>query len=567
MELYELFDEVDASQVTILEDYQVDTDRIRELTFSRLPAPKRRITHKFLLAAAILTTLVLTALACEEFIRYQNADTMLDDAFGGESVVDATGPFGALPDQIRVPLDLLTAEKVAPYIASVERTAQIGNRSVTVHGHLYDSVTGGGFLYYTLEDPDGLEGDWDTSVLPVQILNCSSYPRILEQSSDTNLEIVEFYARQPGSQDDCLEVQLIRPGENISSEEEFTQEQNTLRLPLRDGGGMDGLIGQGIRVSPIGIHLDRIEEDQSVACLALHFRDGSEYVVFDREQENFSYAVHFPGAVDIGFNRLVDVDSLEAVEIDGQWVKNLSSLTDHQRLRPAFTPGQKSELDTADTLPGDSLTFGEFTLIPETFRYDPQISSGQLHCRIQVPKDHSDLILDDYFLSEQAGLKASQLGHWYVEEENGRELSVTYTFVSLAHESPNLKLWFDGSNADPRLDHSTENLMVFPFEKTDQVPLALADGAILISDTGMRIDYTSLGIQQGSTPKGLTLQFVDGSNLVISDWDQKILDCLWLNTAELRNSDEQILRISFHNPVDHDRIQSVTYAGETYEMP
>ena len=230
MELYELFDEVDASQVPIREDYPIDTARIRDLTLSRLPARKRRIPHKFLLAAAIVTALALSALACEEFIRYQNADTMLEDAFGGESVVDATGPFGALPDQLRVPMDLLTAEKVAPYIASVERTAQIGNRSVTVHGHLYDSVTGGGFLYYTLEDPDGLEGDWHIEALPVQILNCSGYPRILEQASDTKLEVIEFYSRQPGSQDDCLEVQLIRPGENISSEEEFTQEQNTLRF-------------------------------------------------------------------------------------------------------------------------------------------------------------------------------------------------------------------------------------------------------------------------------------------------------------------------------------------------
>ena len=158
MELYELFDEVDASQVAVREDFQIDTARIREMTLRRIPAGKRRIPHKFLLAAAILTTLALTALACGEFIRYRQADTMLEDAFAGDSVVDATGPFGTLPDQIRVPLDLLTAQKVAPYIASVERSAEIGSRTVTVHGHLYDSVTGGGFLYYTLEDPDGLDG-------------------------------------------------------------------------------------------------------------------------------------------------------------------------------------------------------------------------------------------------------------------------------------------------------------------------------------------------------------------------------------------------------------------------
>ena len=34
MELYELFDEVDASQVPIREDYPIDTARIRDLTLS-----------------------------------------------------------------------------------------------------------------------------------------------------------------------------------------------------------------------------------------------------------------------------------------------------------------------------------------------------------------------------------------------------------------------------------------------------------------------------------------------------------------------------------------------------
>ena len=570
MELYELFDEVDASGVPIREDYQVNPARIRDLTLSRLTPPKRRLPHKFLLAAAIIAALALSALASGEFIRYRNADAMLEDAFSGESVVDASGPFGPLPDRLRVPLDLLTAEKVAPYIASVERTARIGDRSVTVHGHLYDSVTGTGFLYYTLEDPAGFGGNWDTS--PLQLRNCAGYPLVLEQSTETSLEIMEFYAVHPGYEDSFLEVQMIRPGENISSEEEFTQEQNILQLPLRDGGGMEGLMGSGVRLSPIGIRLNLaelktpIEPSQPINRLALRFRDGSEYVVFDEDQENFSYSVHFPDAAAqaLGFNRLVDISSVAAVEIDGQTVTDLSALTDSQRLRPAPIPEQNQTLDTADSLPGTALTFGDYTLTPDSFRYDPDIGSGQLHCRIQVPKDHSRLLMDDYFLPEQAGLKVTQLGHWRVDQENDRELTVTYCFVSMDQEGPNLKLWFDGSGADPRLDRSTENLAVFPFEDSHEKPLSLADGAILISETGMRIDYKALGIQQGSTPQNLSLRFTDGKDLILCDWDRKLLDCLWLNTAELRDSEEEILRISFREAIDPGKLQSVTYAGETF---
>ena len=136
--------------------------------------------------------------------------------------------------------------------------------------------------------------------------------------------------------------------------------------------------------------------------------------------------------------------------------------------------------------------------------------------------------------------------------------------MSLRNESPFLKLWFEGSPADPRLNTATENLICLPLTGSSGKLQSMEDGKILVSDLGIRIDYGGLGIRQGDRPKDLKLTFRDGRERVLSCWDQEILEGFWLNGNILRDSPDTILWISFPERMDTENLESLTYAGKTF---
>ena len=104
------------------------------------------------------------------------------------------------------------------------------------------------------------------------------------------------------------------------------KQQGSLVVDLFDGGGMawaaDG--GETVTVSPIGLKIDLdYFGDEYIANapqkLTLHYPDGSSYTVYDEDTllYNRMYALQSGSTLTVSFDRIVDVEELSTVEIDG----------------------------------------------------------------------------------------------------------------------------------------------------------------------------------------------------------------------------------------------------------
>ena len=577
----ELFEYVDASQVELQTVASLDVERIKKLTLSKLDAkPRNKHTvRKIFLAAAIAAALAVTALAYAEFRKYENPREMLDGFFGNReipSVTDHQEAWGQVPDHQRVAMDPEAAAFVEPYIAAVEQTVTEGDTRLTVHGNLYDSVTGCGILYYTLENPGGFEYtlDYDGRIdtIPVYGGTRHGYTYLLkEKSTEQRLEIAEYYVRGPHDEENYIEVSLMEDSLSVSSEEEFDLQMKAVRVPLDDGGGIEGLMGGGIRISPIGIHLDLTKMDgvpgtDSIHQLKIRFTDGEDYILEDDLSQNYMFAAGSDNQhLTIPFNRLINLSEIQSVQVNGLEITGLKPIPEGERWKQEPYIEDRGSYDTMDSAASDRITYDGVTFIPGTLQYAEATKSGIFTCRLQSKENAEKFLPHDYFSLYDAGLQCNQLGRWQVTGQENHSLDLTFYFTDLSDEGPYLKFWFQDGKADPRLNQSTENLVCVQLNGDAEEGRTLADGSIQLSNLGMIIDYGALEIQQGDIPKDLTLTFQDGSQRILSSWDEDIMDGFFMNSQILRgHQGERTLWITFFTPIDAENVESVSYAGHVY---
>ena len=578
LELHELFNSADVSDVSVSGAAALNTDRIKMLTLSRIQEkPRRKTAPRIFLAAAIAAALAVSAVAYAEFQKYEKPEQMLEGFYGNtqqDSVIGEKRPWGELPDSERVALDLQAARLVAPFIADVGRTVKEEDTVLTVHSNLYDSVTGCGILYYSLENPKGIQHslDYDGLIHGIPVYNGTrhGYGYLLKgQSTDTRLEIAEYYIRGPHDEENYVELGLNLPKDYVSPEDEFDMVQKAIQVPLDDGGGMDGLFSQGIRLSPIGIALDMtdmgfLEREDQLRTLEILYVDGSRYLVLDDTHQNYIFgACSDSQHLVMPFNRLVDVSQVEAVVLNGQEIRGLEPISDQQRLRYTQYVDHRGTIDKEGSTFGGSIANGNMTLVPGKLLYSSFTGNGLFTCSL-LTDNPEKLLQNGMFIQWEAQLESNMILRWECLEEKEGELKLRGTFANFHPETKNLKLWFEGSKADPRIETSTEHLICVPLEGTSESGITLENGSILVSDLGMVIDYESLGVHQDSMPKDLSLQFTDGTTRIISSWDEDILDCGWLWSEELRDSREKKVYVSFLEPVDAETVEAVHYAGHTY---
>ena len=577
----ELFEYVDASQVELQTVASLDVERIKQLTLSKLEAKpgKKHAVRKLFLAAAIAATLAATALAYAEFRKYENPGEMLDGFFGDReipSVLDHQEAWGQVPDNQRVALDPDAAAYVEPFIAAVEQTVTEGDTRLTVHGNLYDSVTGCGILYYTLENPRGIEytlyHDGEIDQIPVYSGTRHGYTYLLkEKSTEKKLEIAEYYVRGPHDEENYIEISLMGDSFTASSEEEFDLQMKAVRVPLDDGGGMEGLIGGGVRISPIGIHLDLTKMDgvpdtDSIHPLKIRFTDGEDYILEDDFSQNYMFAAASDSEhLTIPFNRLVNLSEVQSVEVNGQEITGFQPIPEGERWRQAPYIEDRGSYDTLDSPAGDRITYNGVTFIPGTLQYAKATKSGIFTCRIESKENVEKFLPNDYFSPYDAGLQCNQLGRWQVTHQEKHSLDLTFYFTDLSEEGSYLKFWFEDGKADPRLNKSTENLVCAHLIGDAGAERKLAEGNIVLSDLGMIISYGNLEVRQGDIPKDLIISFKDGSSRVISSFDEDILDGFFMNSQILRgHQGEKTLWITFFEPMEAENVESIQYAGHIY---
>ena len=345
----ETFSVITASEDTLLEVMKVTVNRKRTGRISRIA----------LVAAAVILVLSMAtvAMAYVGFTQYENPGAMLRAFFGqnvenrseGIMEYDEDGNLGKnLPGWERVPVDEeLADDLITDHISGEVVSMSWEGYTLTVEAILYDTLTRGILLYYTVENPSGISGygveanghfGWTLEV--GNIFTSIALPGrtyIDETSStDTMLYICEYlinwnYTDTPSS----LEIEV---GTYILDPEPFNENDNTLRdvqgtltLQLPESGAMAALeLSDGnVLISPIGIVIYEkalgFDPAWYIHEIILRFDDGSEYVLLSNENfiDNRMYALgtdagdaSIPYNTTHLFNRIVDINNLIEIILD-----------------------------------------------------------------------------------------------------------------------------------------------------------------------------------------------------------------------------------------------------------
>lgn len=327
------FDQVHASDGLLTEVLEMTTK-----TEHKTHAPKR-ITRTLLIAAVLICALTLTAVAADALAKKFSGDTIsVMEAFFGENGEYASGgniveydEWGKLainlPAWSREPVDMEAAERlVAPYLYTLEEnTVTKGGFTYTIHAILYDSNTKTYMVRWSVENPDGLgdygigrNGEFYTKEGSDMYAVCGGRDYLdTANSTDTKLYLSSFGV-------DCFDELWCEFGRwydwDKGKMEAWTDTQR-MTIPRSDRGGMQALRfdGGSITLSPVALRVDGVHVDSLKEC-TICFRDGSEYIVFSDEAftQNTTYGLGDTDYVAYTFNRIVDVENVSAIIINGE---------------------------------------------------------------------------------------------------------------------------------------------------------------------------------------------------------------------------------------------------------
>lgn len=277
-------------------------------------------------------------------------------------VIGNSGEVITVADMERIPGDPATTERlVGQYLSKLDAEMTVEGNTYKMGTFLVDD-TGTGILTFSVENPNGFEyGDmgygetWIESVI-ANVYYGRSEPtrgdRDGAMSADTKL-----YVDESASTDTCLQViAYFISGKGFSYAKDSTfyfsvsdgayqyhsiAIQTKTRVPVKTFTADNGEI---VLLSPLGMTaVDTIghEVEWLIRENIIQFKDGSTFVVKSREQNLRNWVVSYGtgnpesgynmameielGATDIGaeeynsyqFNRLVDVDEVSSITLDG----------------------------------------------------------------------------------------------------------------------------------------------------------------------------------------------------------------------------------------------------------
>lgn len=345
----EAFSVLTASEDTLKEVMKMTVNRKKTSRISRIT----------LVAAAVILVLSMAtvAMAYVGFTQYENPRAMLRAFFGDNGTNTSEGIVEYnedgqlemnLPGWERVPIDEELAEDlITDHISGENATITWAGYTLTVEACLYDTLTQGVLIYYTVENPDGISGygidpnsqfGWIPEVGNIFITIPLPGATYIDEamSTETKLYICEYviiwdYADDPSMLEIEVGVYTLDPEPYHENDNTLRDVQGTVPIQLPDGGGMEALtLSDGnVLVSPIGI---RIYEEAFgfdpawyIHEIIFRFDDGSEYVLLSNENfiDNRMYALG-SNAADASikyntthlFNRIVDVNNLVEIILD-----------------------------------------------------------------------------------------------------------------------------------------------------------------------------------------------------------------------------------------------------------
>ncbi|MDR0813456.1 MAG: hypothetical protein LBO63_05570 [Oscillospiraceae bacterium] len=357
-----------------LQPKEISVDSIKEKTMKKIQTSrkpvmsvKRRVFSAIAVAAALVVVLTGVAFATG-IIKYDNTHGFYSSFFGGKSTAALTeayepGAPGAMyegqtkfefPAQERVPVDEEKADElIGDKITPETGTLTGGGYTLTLEANLYDSETGCGLLYLTLENPNGFPGlvtlkngimmfDYEKGAEVEVAYNVGGRDYIdAEKSTDTKLYYCISYINPPVENADMHEKEITVGFATIKTDERGVyisgEGHGVLTIPL-GGESLESVktANGAITVTPIGIRIDGaaigIEMADYIREVSLIYKDGSTYVLTSAVDfmDNTTYGQHSgrAGSTDnsgyyystvstMTFNRLVDTAQVAAVVVEG----------------------------------------------------------------------------------------------------------------------------------------------------------------------------------------------------------------------------------------------------------
>ena len=367
MKTMDLFDKIEDQSVQLQPHGVVNMKRIEELTMQKVVSQSKMAVHRrhslgIYMLAAILITLIMatTAFAYVGFTRYENPIEMMHIFFGNKSLPsldsqevfypypEGGGYTVVLPSSERTPLDEDLAAVVAPPVAAVGQSVTWGDYTLTIQAHQHDKNLGMGTVYYTLENPKGVEG-YDTQINGelwwpegeiFHLPGCSwENFLIADESTSTKLSVACYYhgteRLEKYQKQDYVQMCFYNTQETIQLSK-YASDENTVALMSENGEILISAIGMDVRMQDMEFLYDTTykaidgvayvrPESSNIDYLAVEFSDGSEYVVLQDQNgefiENFVYTSGYRDPVfgevsTYNFNRIIDPNLITGVVIN-----------------------------------------------------------------------------------------------------------------------------------------------------------------------------------------------------------------------------------------------------------
>ena len=325
------FDQVHASDALLTEVLEMTTHT------NQTKRKNHTVRRTLLLAAAVICLLTGTvAAASSGIIKLTGGSAgVIDMLFGntgdyaeGAAIVryDENGKLEMnVPAWNREAVDAEVAERlVEPYLYTLEEnTVTKGGFTYTLHAVLYDSNTEAYMMYWSVENPEGLgqyglgvNGEFSIVEGSDLFAVCGGRSYVdTVHSTETKLYVSSYGV-------DWQEELYCEFGcwqDWDKGKEQAWSDSQRLVIPRSDQGGMQAVTADGVTVSPVAIRLENTHVD-AVDELILTYADGSQYVVCSEEQfvDNRSYALGDTDYVVYTFNRIVDVEQVSGIVINGE---------------------------------------------------------------------------------------------------------------------------------------------------------------------------------------------------------------------------------------------------------
>lgn len=364
MKTMDLFDRIEDNSVQLRSIGVVDMKRIEELTMQKItvkPVRHRRSLGVYLLAAVLMILLMATTVfAYVGFTQYENPIQMLKVFYGNEEIESFEGgevfrddedkPYTVvLPTIERVPLDEELAQEVTPPIAAVGQSVSWGDYTLTIQAHQHDKNLGAGTIYYTVENPNGVDGYgtqfngelwWPNG--EIMHLGGASWQNYLipGETTDTKLSVACYYHGtewlEKWRTQDYFEMRFYNTDATIQLPK-YASEEETTALISPNGEILITSIGMEVRIQDMEfLQYDTIIDADGIECplveyshinyVAVQFSDGSEYVVAKNKDGEFmdncmnvtiyNQDYTFGTIVTYMFNRIIDPGLVTGVVIN-----------------------------------------------------------------------------------------------------------------------------------------------------------------------------------------------------------------------------------------------------------